>query len=470
LTFSSLSFLFVFFPVTFILYALCKGNKARNFILAAASIVFYAFGEPVAVILMIMSVIFNYLLGILVTGRNEKQNRMYVGVAAVLNIGILICYKYVGFFASVLSGITGLALNVPEIRLPIGISFFTFQGLSYVVDVYRNREKVQKKLFNVLLYISFFPQLIAGPIVRYEDIERQLRVREFSADRVSRGIRRFIFGLGKKVLIANQMGFVADKVFSYDTDVLGTGSAWMGAVCYSLQIFFDFSGYSDMAIGLGCMFGFDFRENFNYPYISSSIQDFWRRWHISLSTWFKEYVYIPLGGNRKGKIRTDINKFIVFFLTGFWHGANFTFIVWGMMHGICQFLENHEIIPAKKKWFKPFGHIYVLLVTVVAFVIFRADTMTQAMGVIGHMFTVKTGDLMINNEVRSFISPLFVVTFCFAVLLSTPVCRNIEAACVRAKLSNLCTFTESVISIVIYLLCILSLSSSSYNPFIYFRF
>ncbi len=470
MTFSSLSFLFVFFPVTFIFYALCRKIKSRNIVLAVASLVFYAFGEPFAVLLMINSVIANYLLGILVTGKNEKQNKMFVAIAAVINIGVLISYKYVGFFASIIESMTGLAMNVPEIRLPIGISFFTFQGLSYVIDVYRDKRRVQKKLFSVLLYISFFPQLIAGPIVRYEDIARQLNSREFTYDRVSRGIKRFIFGLGKKVLIANQMGFMADKVFACDTDTLGTWTAWIGAVCYTLQIFFDFSGYSDMAIGLGCMFGFDFRENFNYPFISSSIQDFWRRWHISLSTWFKEYVYIPLGGNRKGKFRTDLNKFIVFFLTGFWHGANFTFIVWGMMHGVCQFLENHDIIPARKKWFRPFGHIYVMLVTITAFVIFRADSMTQGLGVIAHMFTIKAGSSAVTAEIGSFITPLFLLTFCFAVVLSTPVCRKIEEKCAGTGLEKGCMITEYACSIVIYLLCILSLSSSSYNPFIYFRF
>ena len=344
MTFSSLAFLFIFFPLTFILYALTKSIKARNIILAAASIVFYAFGEPSAVVLLLLSVACNYILGILVTKGNAKSKKMYVVTAAVINIGMLFGFKYLGFFGSVLGGMTGTELNVPYLRLPIGISFFTFQGLSYVIDVYRNKKLLQRNPFYVLLYISFFPQLIAGPIVRYEDISYQLRHREFNSDRVSRGILRFIFGLGKKVLVANQMGLVADKVFSSSTDSLGTAPAWIGALCYTLQIFFDFSGYSDMAIGLGCIFGFDFKENFNYPFISSSIQEFWRRWHISLSTWFKEYVYIPLGGNRKGKLRTDFNKLFVFFLTGLWHGANFTFIVWGLIHGVCQFLENHDKI------------------------------------------------------------------------------------------------------------------------------
>ncbi|MCQ2464799.1 MAG: MBOAT family protein [Oscillospiraceae bacterium] len=470
MTFSSLSFLFVFFPVTFIFYALCRNTKTRNIVLAAASIVFYAFGEPVAVFIMLNSVLCNYILGILAAGRNKQQNKIFVGIAAVINIGLLICYKYTGFFASILQDMTGFEIQVPDIRLPIGISFFTFQGLSYVIDVYRDRRRVQINFLNVLLYISFFPQLIAGPVVRYGDIAEQIHSREFSADRVSRGIRRFIFGLGKKVLIANQMGFVADAVFSHSADSLGTMPAWAGAVCYTLQIFFDFSGYSDMAIGLGCIFGFDFKENFNYPYVSSSIQDFWRRWHISLTSWFREYVYIPLGGNRRGMFRTDLNRFIVFFLTGLWHGANFTFIVWGMIHGVCQFLENHEIIPVKKKWFKPFGHVYVMLVTIAAFVIFRADTLSQGLGIIGRMFTISSGELLISTEISALFSPLFVTVLVAALVLCTPVCRIIESRCTQAGYEKPCLIAETACSAVVYLLCILSLSSGSYNPFIYFRF
>lgn len=470
MTFSSLAFLFIFFPLTFILYALTKSIKARNIILAAASIVFYAFGEPSAVVLLLLSVACNYILGILVTKGSAKSKKMYVVTAAVINIGMLFGFKYLGFFGSVLGDLTHSELNVPYLRLPIGISFFTFQGLSYVIDVYRNKKLLQRNPFYVLLYISFFPQLIAGPIVRYEDISYQLRHREFSSDRVSRGILRFIFGLGKKVLVANQMGLVADKVFSSSTDSLGTAPAWIGALCYTLQIFFDFSGYSDMAIGLGCIFGFDFKENFNYPFISSSIQEFWRRWHISLSTWFKEYVYIPLGGNRKGKLRTDFNKLFVFFLTGLWHGANFTFIVWGLIHGVCQFLENHDIIPVKKKWFKPFSHIYVLLVTVTAFVVFRADSMSHAAGVLTDMFNIKAGSAAVNNEVFALISPLFIVSFLFAVLLSAPVFRKIEAKMADSDYSEGCMIAEYACSLLIYVLCILSLSSGSYNPFIYFRF
>lgn len=474
LTFSSLTFLFIFLPVIFILYAVCANNTLRNVLLAAASLIFYAFGEPVAVIIMIISIICNYFLGIAASKKNH--DKAAVIWAVVLNLGLLIVFKYLGFILSTINSITGLSIPVPEIKLPIGISFFTFQGLSYVIDVYRDKKTMQKNLLLVFLYISFFPQLIAGPIVKYHDIEVQLKSREFSSDRVSRGLKRFIWGLGKKVLISNQMGLIADSVFNVNSTSLSCGCAWLGAICYSLQIFFDFSGYSDMAIGLGCIFGFDFKENFNYPYISCSMKDFWRRWHISLSTWFKEYLYIPLGGNRKGKARAVINRCIVFFCTGLWHGANLTFIVWGLLHGMFMLLEDTGIIPTKKKWFKPIGHIYALLVTVITFVIFRADNIFQSLNIIKSMFTGCKGEVSVNKTIITGITPLFIVCLIFAVLLSTPIVPKIKEKlenmkiCSSAIMCNICQYTAYISSLCIFALCIFSLISSEYNPFIYFRF
>ncbi|MCR4688732.1 MAG: MBOAT family protein [Saccharofermentans sp.] len=473
MTFSSVVFLFAFLPITFLLYALIRQKTARNVILIIASIAFYAFGEPIAVMIMLVSVFLNYLFGIMASStdpKDAKKAKIAVFFAVLVNIGLLIAYKYTGFFVSIFDSITGLSVPVPQIRLPIGISFFTFQGLSYVIDVYRDKKLVQKNFFYVLLYIAFFPQLIAGPIVRYEDIALQIENREFTIDRISSGITRFITGLGKKVIIANQMGFIADTVFSLEPSKIGMAPAWIGAVCYSLQIFFDFSGYSDMAIGLGKMFGFDFKENFNYPFIAGSIQEFWRRWHISLSTWFKEYVYIPLGGNRKGELRTTINKLIVFFLTGFWHGAAFTFILWGMFHGLCQMLETYQIVPTKKKWFKPFGHIYTLLVVILAFVLFRADTLSQGFRVIADMFSFSAGDSAIAAQVFACISPLTIVVFVFAVLLSTPVFRIIKEKFEAKGHLTSYEYIMSIVSILVLALSILSLVSSKYNPFIYFRF
>lgn len=468
MTFSSLVFLFIFFPVVFLLYAILKNNTIRNVILAISSIIFYAFGEPIAVIIMLISILFNYVLGLMAS--KEKHDKFAVIIAVIINIGLLVAYKYVGFFTEIINKITGLSLYVITPRLPIGISFFTFQGLSYVVDVYRNKENVQKNMFSVLLYISFFPQLIAGPIVRYEDIAKQINEREFNLDRITSGIKRFILGLSKKVILANQMGYVADLVFSYNAGSLGMAASWFGAICYTFQIFFDFSGYSDMAIGLGRIFGFDFKENFNYPYIASSIQDFWRRWHISLSTWFKEYVYIPLGGNRKGKLRTTVNKLIVFFLTGLWHGANFTFIVWGMLHGLCQLLETYQIIPTQKKWFKKIGHIYTLLIVVITFVLFRADTLSQGFKIITNMFNGAIGVTSINSKIFTCINPFFIVCFIFAILVATPIFPKIREKLEKTnkyKLYNNLTYAGSL---CLFMICTLLLVSSKYNPFIYFRF
>ncbi|MBQ8912811.1 MAG: MBOAT family protein [Lachnospiraceae bacterium] len=468
MTFSSVVFLFMFLPVTFLLYALIRQKTIRNIILVIASLFFYAFGEPVAVIIMIISIIFNYIFGLIASGKKHDKLAVFWGV--IVNIGLLIAYKYTGFFATIINDVTGLSIPVPHIRLPIGISFFTFQGLSYVIDVYRNKNLVQKNFFYVLLYISFFPQLIAGPIVRYEDIAKQIEEREFNIDRVSRGICRFIFGLGKKVLIANQMGFVADTVFGFAPSSLSVGSAWLGAVCYTFQIFFDFSGYSDMAIGLGCMFGFDFRENFNYPFIAPNIQNFWGRWHISLSSWFKEYVYIPMGGSEGSRAKTTFNKFFIFFLSGFWHGANFTFIVWGLIHGFCQMLETYQIIPTKKKWFKPFGHIYTMLVVILAFVIFRSDTLTQGFGMIKAMFTATSTDAAVNAKIMSCVSLLFVISLIFAIILSTPVFKVIKEKVSKTRYAVPGSYIAYIGSILIFVLAVLSLVTSGYNPFIYFRF
>ena len=468
MTFSSVVFLFIFLPVVFLLYALIRQKTIRNLILVAASLAFYAFGGPVAVMIMIVSILFNYIFGRMAAA--GKKPKLAVFLAVLVNIGLLVAYKYSGFFVDIFNDVTGLSVPVPHIRLPIGISFFTFQGLSYVIDVYRDKKLVQKNFFYVLLYISFFPQLIAGPIVRYEDIAKQIEEREFTLDRVSAGVHRFIIGLGKKVLIANQMGFVADTVFSYSAHQVGMGAAWIGALCYTLQIFFDFSGYSDMAIGLGKMFGFDFKENFNYPFIAPSIQEFWRRWHISLSTWFKEYVYIPLGGNRKGNARTTFNKLFVFFLTGFWHGAAFTFILWGMFHGLCQMLETYQIVPTKKKWFQPIGHIYTMLVVVVAFVLFRADNLKQGFGMIGHMFSGASGDAAVNASIFSTVGALTIVCFVIGIIISAPVFPNIRSRVEGTKYETTYNYAAYIGSLLIFALAILSLVSSSYNPFIYFRF
>lgn len=388
MVFSSMVFLCVFLPAAFCLHLLLPGMRAKNFLLVVASLVFYAYGEPIYVILLVASSAGNYILARL-TGECPKIRKLTMTLAVVINLGLLVIFKYSGFLVDTFNSVTGAGIPVPQVRMPIGISFFTFQALSYVIDVYRGDASVQKNFGKVLLYISFFPQLIAGPIVKYHDVEAEINNRKQTPEEIGKGIRRFIAGLSKKVLIANTMGLVADNLFgAAATGITGPG-AWLGAVSYMLQIYFDFSGYSDMALGLGMMFGFHFHENFDYPYISASIREFWRRWHMSLSGWFKEYLYIPLGGNRRGKFRTVVNKMIVFVCTGIWHGASFNFLFWGIYHGFFLMLEEYIPFIGKKggKLKSFFQHVYALLVVCVGFVFFRADTMKQGCFWIREMFT-----------------------------------------------------------------------------------
>ncbi|MFG6363489.1 MBOAT family O-acyltransferase, partial [Schaedlerella sp.] len=343
MVFSSMTFLCVFFPAVFLLYHVIPSMRAKNVLLIIISLLFYSYGEPVYVLLMAGSASLNYLYGLLMEWSGRRKPVLILAVCT--NFLILGIFKYADMLIGTCNGLTGARIPPLKVSLPIGISFFTFQALSYVIDVYRGQVKAQKNYGSMLLYISFFPQLIAGPIVKYHDIEQQISNRTTDVKEIAAGFRRFIVGLSKKVLLSNTAALAADAVFAAELSQVNILSAWIGAVSYLFQIYFDFSGYSDMAIGLGHMFGFTFQENFNYPYISGSVQEFWRRWHISLSTWFKEYLYIPLGGNRKGAARTYMNKLIVFFCTGLWHGANWTFVVWGLYHGLFLLLEG--ILPVK---------------------------------------------------------------------------------------------------------------------------
>ncbi len=472
MVFSSLVFLCIFFPVIFCLHSIVPSIRVRNILLILASLFFYAFGEPVYVILMVISAFLNYLCAALM----GKTNRKAVLIAAVvINIGILCAFKYTGFFIITINSVLHLNITVPQITLPIGISFFTFQALSYVIDVYRGQVEIQRKFSKVLLYISFFPQLIAGPIVKYRDIALEIDSRSVDLKETALGLRRFICGLAKKILIANTMAVAADHVFGQGFDSLNIIGAWIGAVAYTMQIYFDFSGYSDMAIGLGRMFGFHFKENFEHPYGSLTIKEFWRRWHISLSSWFKEYVYIPLGGNRRGKIRTGINKMIVFFLTGLWHGANWTFVVWGLFHGAFSFLE--EFVPALKKLPRVILHVYTMLVVTVGFVIFRSDTLGFALGFIGKMFTGFEFSALSMSFVYQMMTPFFIVMLIAAVIGCAPIRRlTVKLRTVSEKAGKL-TPKENIVQIILYtaafallLWCMIRLSGGSYNPFIYFRF
>ena len=464
MVFSSMVFLCIFLPVVFLLHLLLPGIRAKNGMLLLASLAFYAYGEPVYVILMIASAFVNYLSALLI-GKNPAGKKAVMAVNVILNLGVLVLFKYTGFLAESVNTILGTAIPVPSIRLPIGISFFTFQAMSYVIDVYRGVTGAQKNFGKVLLYISFFPQLIAGPIVKYHDIAQEIENRTQTVDGVTDGIRRFVVGLSKKVLISNTVGLVADTLFAADVSGLNAAAAWIGAVSYMLQIYFDFSGYSDMAIGLGEMFGFHFKENFNYPYISGSIREFWRRWHMSLSGWFQEYLYIPLGGSRKGKIRTVINKFIVFLCTGIWHGANVTFLFWGLYHGCFLMLE--EIVPAireqggKVKSF--FQHIYTLLVVLIGFVFFRADSMHQGAAWIKTMFTGFGSNTAAMSLALEQLTPLYLVTAAVGIVACCPVKMLVK----KGRAYEAVTAAGSL---ALLLLCMLSLASGTYNPFIYFRF
>ncbi len=457
-------FLCVFLPAAFCLHLLLPGMRAKNFLLVVASLVFYAYGEPIYVILLVASSAGNYILARL-TGECPKIRKLTMTLAVVINLGLLVIFKYSGFLVETFNSVTGAGIPVPQVRMPIGISFFTFQALSYVIDVYRGDASVQKNFGKVLLYISFFPQLIAGPIVKYHDVEAEINNRKQTPEEIGKGIRRFIAGLSKKVLIANTMGLVADNLFgAAATGITGPG-AWLGAVSYMLQIYFDFSGYSDMALGLGMMFGFHFHENFDYPYISASIREFWRRWHMSLSGWFKEYLYIPLGGNRRGKFRTVVNKMIVFVCTGIWHGASFNFLFWGIYHGFFLMLEEYIPFIGKKdgKLKSFFQHVYALLVVCVGFVFFRADTMKQGCFWIREMFTDFGWKASAMSLTLQQLTPVYLVTLAAALVAAVPVNSMLK----KYKWYEGFTY---VLSLAGFALCVLSLAGGTYNPFIYFRF
>lgn len=454
MVFSSCIFLFVFLPIVYLLYCVCPSIKVKNFILIVASLLFYAFGEPMYVFLMIGSILVNYALARGIAA-SKDWDIVFLILTVIYNIGMLVIFKYTGLLVSSFNTVTGLTIPVPQIALPIGISFYTFQAMSYCIDVYRNKEQVQKNVWRLMLYISFFPQLIAGPIVKYHDIDEQLSHRTCTWEDTYEGLVRFIFGLSKKLLIANSMAFIVDTLYTTQMNMAIT--AWTVAICYCVQIYFDFSGYSDMAIGLGRMFGFHFLENFNYPYISASIQEFWRRWHISLSTWFKEYLYIPLGGNRSGEARTMINKLIVFTATGIWHGANWTFLVWGLFHGLFITLEYKKLISLKNK---VFAHVYTLLVVICGFVIFRADTIGQAGHIIASMFTgfqIEASEWIVWAKLAT---PYNVCCLIAGLLLSVPISVHVKKY----------SIVKYALAAGLVLICIMNLATSSYNPFIYFRF
>ena len=437
----------------------------RNGLLLIFSIFFYAWGEPTYVVIMLLTIVINYLGSVLID-RYAQYKKWILWGTIIADLSFLFYFKYFNFVMSNINAAFNMDIKFLDVIMPIGISFYTFQAMSYLIDVYRGEVQVQKNIYKLALYISLFPQLVAGPIVKYHDVADQIDKRTISLDNISYGTKRFIIGLAKKMLLANTMGAIADKVFNQPVEQLDTLTAWIGAIAYSFQIFYDFSGYSDMAIGLGAIFGFKFLENFNYPYISKSITEFWRRWHISLSTWFKEYLYIPLGGNRISPKRTYINLFIVFLATGIWHGAEWTFIVWGLWHGFFIIIEKLT------GWHKKEGcwkisltqHIYTILVFIFGWVLFRAENISSAIQYLGKMLFI--GETQnIKYYMGYYIDNIELITFVVAILCSVPLFKSILN--IKNKLGVLAI---NIYLLVLFVLSVSCIASDTYNPFIYFRF
>lgn len=477
MVFSSLTFLFLFLPVVLFLLSLCRKIPYQNTLLFLSSLLFYAWGGVSYTLILLGSIVVNFLAGNAIQN-HPHHRKLWFTLAVILNLSSLIFFKYANFLVdnvNVLTSIFGISpIFLKRILLPIGISFYTFQGISYLTDVYRSQVKAQTNFVRLGTYIALFPQLIAGPIIRYHEIEPQLNQRDFSWENLYQGIQRFCLGLARKILIANQLALIADDIFARAPGTITSATAWLGALVYALQIYYDFAGYSDMAIGLGRMFGFRFPENFNFPYLATSIRDFWRRWHITLSAWFKDYLYIPLGGNRKGKGRTYLNLYIVFFLTGLWHGASWTFVVWGLMHGTLMVVERLGFDRLLEKSYQPLRHLYTLLMVVVAWVFFRADSLDYAVTFVGHMFSFQGGGL--SPFMAYYRQPLYWVVGIIALLGATPLFDWLNRQWKTAVCNgNRCMSHLRYWSVMIGMVAVLFISccflvTGGYNPFIYFRF
>jgi alginate O-acetyltransferase len=466
--FSSMTFLFVFMPLVMAVYFLSK-KEIRNYVLLIASIIFYAWGEPRYLAIMIITILVNYAGAILLDKHYSSRQRLWiVSLTIVLDLSFLFYFKYFNFVVDNINGVLATDFQLLDVIMPIGISFYTFQAMSYLIDVYRREVPAQKDVYKLALYIVLFPQLVAGPIVKYHDVCEQIDNRTIEFKNVIIGFKRFITGLAKKVLIANTLAEVVDKIFAQAPENLTTGVSWLGAVAYCLQLYYDFSGYSDMAIGLGLMFGFRFLENFNYPYISKSITEFWRRWHISLATWFKLYLYIPLGGNRKGAVRTYWNLFAVFLVTGIWHGAAWSYVAWGIWNGIFIVIERFFGLDKDKndRWYVSAAkHVYAFFAIVWGMIIFRAESLSYAYEYICRMLYIDVTkhlpdyDYGVNNK--------FAIMLIVGLICAMPVCRNLIYIKYEHKVQR------TLVNIWLFLLFFwstISLAASTYNPFIYFRF
>lgn len=468
--FSSISFLFSFLPITLFLYFIVP-KQLKNSVLLICSLFFYAWGEPVYVILMILSILFNYVAGLEMGqhARNPQKAKQNIIFAVTVNLLILGFFKYYGFFIETLNAIFQSEIPYRELPLPIGISFYTFQAMSYVIDVYRKKVKPQKNFITFATYVTMFPQLIAGPIVRYADVERQLNSRSIDVQKFGSGILCFIRGLAKKVLLANTIGAVFAKISAMEPGSYSMLTAWVGCISYAFQIYYDFSGYSDMAIGLGKMFGFEFRKNFDYPYTSRSITEFWRRWHISLSTWFKEYVYIPLGGNRGGSGRTIVNLLIVWMLTGMWHGANWNFIVWGLYYGLLLILEKFVLRNVLERLPHMVRHIYTLVLVLVGWVFFFSPDMGYAIQYLGTMFGISAKGFIDKQAFFYVCSNWFV--YVLAIIGSGTLGFRLTERILYGYKGNPGRKVVAVSAyMALFLICVAFLVTETFNPFLYFRF
>lgn len=471
MVFSSLVFLFVFLPITLILYFIVP-KRLRNLILFLISLVFYAWGEPIYVVLMLFSTVVDFIHGLLVEMYQDqpKKAKRVVLSSVIINLGLLTFFKYSSFIITNINAIFGTTFSIPNIALPIGISFYTFQTMSYTIDIFRRDAPAQRSIVDLGAYVAMFPQLIAGPIVRYRTVAEQLNHRRETMELFADGVKRFIIGLGKKVLLANNIGLLWDTISTTEATSLTVLSAWLGVLAFGLQIYFDFSGYSDMAIGLGKMLGFELLENFNYPYISQSITEFWRRWHISLGTWFRDYVYIPLGGNRKGKYRTYLNVFAVWFLTGLWHGASWNFVLWGLYFGIIISIEKAFLMNWLNKSSSIFRHIYTIFLLLIGWGLFAFDNFEQLSNYFKVMFGLQ-GD-GIYNQMTLFYLSSNAISLIILIIACTPLMKWIYSYMTRSLKAK--WVIEIIIMPVIYFgilfISTAYLVDSSYNPFLYFRF
>ena len=459
--FSSLTFLLAFLPLVLVLYYINNNRVYRNIVLLISSLIFYAWGDPRTIIIMIITIIVNYVMAIMIEEK-EKYRKLLFIVTCIFNIGILFFFKYFNFFVNDVLMLKNVTLNI---ILPIGISFYTFQILSYVIDVYKKEVVAQRSIINLGAYVTMFPQLIAGPIVRYQTIAKELTERKEHVDDIAEGLRRFIIGLGKKIIIANQMAIIADKVYlSIPLHDLNTMFAWIGTIAFALQIYYDFSGYSDMAIGLGKMFGFHFVENFNYPYIATSITDFWRRWHISLSSWFRDYVYIPLGGSRCSKARWMLNIMIVWSLTGLWHGASYNFILWGLYYGVLLMMEKLFFKKYLDK-LKGINYIITMLIVLVGWVFFNSSSVDQIIYMIRNLFGFNGSFslILLNNQGILYLLPYMLI----AIIGMGP---WINQLFIKIRNNTIGFTIYDIYLVVILVVCLIFLINNSYNPFIYFRF